>query len=84
MCGIAGIFDLAGTSEIDKTLVRRMGDAIRHRGPDGDGYFLAPGDGLSHPRLSTSLPISSHLVHHAGPNRAISPGEESIGRYEAG
>jgi len=52
VCGIAGIFDLAGTSEIDKTLVRRMADAIRHRGPDGDGYFFAPGVGFAHRRLS--------------------------------
>jgi asparagine synthase (glutamine-hydrolysing) len=40
MCGIAGIIaldnstaDLAGTA-------KRMNDAIRHRGPDGEGYLL--------------------------------------------
>ena len=52
MCGIAGIFDLAGAADIDKALVRRMGDVIRHRGPDGDGYFFAPGVGFAHRRLS--------------------------------
>jgi asparagine synthase (glutamine-hydrolysing) len=52
MCGIAGIFDLKGTSEIDRTLVRRIGDSIQHRGPDGDGFYFAPGVALAHRRLS--------------------------------
>jgi asparagine synthase (glutamine-hydrolysing) len=52
MCGIAGIFDIAGTSVIDKAVVVRMGDSISHRGPDGEGFFFAPGVGFAHRRLS--------------------------------
>ena len=39
MCGIAGIFDIAGTSTIDRSVVGRMSDSISHRGPDG-GWTL--------------------------------------------
>ncbi len=52
MCGIAGIFDVAGRRPIDETLVVAMRDAVRHRGPDGEGIHLEPGVGLGHRRLS--------------------------------
>src|SRR5712691_11835180 len=52
MCGITGIFDVDGYAEIDRALLRRMTDAIRHRGPDGDGFYHAPGIGLGHRRLA--------------------------------
>ncbi|HEX4186058.1 MAG TPA: XrtA/PEP-CTERM system amidotransferase [Stellaceae bacterium] len=52
MCGIAGIFDYRGRAEIDRTLLRRMTDILGHRGPDGDGYHIAPGIGLGHRRLA--------------------------------
>ena len=38
--------------EIDAALLRRMNDAIAHRGPDGDGFHVEPGVGLGHRRLS--------------------------------
>jgi asparagine synthase (glutamine-hydrolysing) len=40
MCGIAGILGFKG-QEIPGAWIKRMCDTIRHRGPDGDGYFLA-------------------------------------------
>jgi len=52
MCGIAGIFDYHGQAEIDRTLLRRMTEILSHRGPDGDGYHIAPGIGLGHRRLA--------------------------------
>src|SRR6516164_835100 len=52
MCGITGIFDYRGHSEIDRGLLRRMTDALFHRGPDGEGFHLAPGIGLGHRRLA--------------------------------
>lgn len=36
MCGIVGIL---GTGDGRELLTRRMADALRHRGPDGDGYY---------------------------------------------
>ena len=52
MCGLAGVIDLAGRREPDRALVRRMADALVHRGPDDSGFLFAPGLGLSHRRLS--------------------------------
>jgi asparagine synthase (glutamine-hydrolysing) len=51
MCGITGIFEFQGC-QVDRELLGRMTNAIRHRGPDGAGCFLAPGIGLGHRRLS--------------------------------
>jgi len=51
MCGIVGIFDRSA-SPIDRDLLDRMTGVIRHRGPDGEGQFVAPGVGLGMRRLS--------------------------------
>jgi asparagine synthase (glutamine-hydrolysing) len=37
MCGIAGAFSPEG---VDPGVLPAMGDALRHRGPDGEGYLL--------------------------------------------
>lgn len=52
MCGIAGIARLRDDSVPSQTALQRMVAAIRHRGPDGDGYFQGAGIGLGHARLS--------------------------------
>lgn len=52
MCGIAGIVDLRGEAQINRSLLEQMAGAIFHRGPDEDGYFLAPGVGMANRRLS--------------------------------
>ncbi len=52
MCGIAGIIHTEGLKPVDPERVRRMCDAIAHRGPDGEGVWTAPGVGLGHRRLS--------------------------------
>jgi asparagine synthase (glutamine-hydrolysing) len=52
MCGIAGIFHIETAKPVDPDRVRRMTDAITHRGPDGCGVWTAPGVGLGHRRLS--------------------------------
>lgn len=51
MCGIAGVLYFDGRP-VDQTRLKRMGEAIAHRGPDAEGYFLQPGIGLVHRRLS--------------------------------
>ena len=43
MCGIVGIADPGG-SPIPEADLRRMCDAIAHRGPDGEGRYLSPHD----------------------------------------
>lgn len=52
MCGIAGIVNLTAPTAIDPQIVRRMADAIVHRGPDEDGYFFRPGLAAANRRLS--------------------------------
>jgi asparagine synthase (glutamine-hydrolysing) len=42
MCGIAGAISTRG---IDPSVLIRMGDVLEHRGPDGEGYVLGPGEG---------------------------------------
>ena len=51
MCGIAGILRCdGGPVAVDE--LRRMTDAIVHRGPDDEGFHSAPGIGLGMRRLS--------------------------------
>jgi asparagine synthase (glutamine-hydrolysing) len=51
MCGIAGM--VRGRDRVaDEGLLRRMCDAIRHRGPDEDGYYLNGRVGLGMRRLA--------------------------------
>ncbi|MEL0250939.1 MAG: XrtA/PEP-CTERM system amidotransferase [Novosphingobium sp.] len=52
MCGIAGIVHTEGFKPVDPDRIRRMCNAIAHRGPDGEGVWTAPGVGLGHRRLS--------------------------------
>ena len=49
MCGICGKYSVDGV-ELDT--LKRMADAIRHRGPDDDGYFVEGSIGLANRRLS--------------------------------
>ncbi len=52
MCGISGWFDTKTARTPDRPVLRAMNAAIAHRGPDGDGFFFAPGIGLGHRRLA--------------------------------
>src|SRR6267142_2410702 len=52
MCGIAGIYDFVNRAPLDGRLVKAMTDALVHRGPDDEGFYLSGGIGLGHRRLS--------------------------------
>ena len=52
MCGISGIIYSEQNRPVDPSLLKAMGDAIAHRGPDAEGYWIEPGIGLVHRRLS--------------------------------
>ena len=62
MCGLAGIVGRVG--DANRAALRRMTDAMAHRGPDGDGLWMGPADArgwgvmLGHRRLSI-LDLSS-------------------------
>jgi len=51
MCGIAG-FTKSCAPEADLHTLRRMGEVMRHRGPDAGGEYLDDQVGLAHRRLS--------------------------------
>jgi asparagine synthase (glutamine-hydrolysing) len=51
MCGITGIFHLDG-APASPVALRRMTDAVAHRGPDGEGIFVDGNAGLGHRRLA--------------------------------
>jgi len=52
MCGIAGIFNIAAPSPINRRLIEKMIYPVTHRGPDGFGFFHDESAGLAHARLS--------------------------------
>lgn len=51
MCGITGIFNLTG-EPVSPVILRKMTDAIAHRGPDGEGFYIDCFLGLGHRRLA--------------------------------
>lgn len=76
MCGITGF--LGGVpprgEANDAAILRRMADAIVHRGPDDDGYWLDPNYriGLGHRRLSIlDLSPMGHQPMHAASRRYV-------------
>jgi asparagine synthase (glutamine-hydrolysing) len=52
MCGISGWFDFKYKRPPNEALARAMNDAIRHRGPDGEGFHFEPGLAFGHRRLA--------------------------------
>lgn len=51
MCGIAGLYDLAG-EPVSAERIQRMCELIEHRGPDDSGLWVNGPLGLGHRRLS--------------------------------
>jgi asparagine synthase (glutamine-hydrolysing) len=54
MGGIAGRFNFDPTLPIDRSRLEAMTVALAHRGPDADGFHIAPGIGLGHRRKNIS------------------------------
>jgi asparagine synthase (glutamine-hydrolysing) len=51
MCGIAGLIHTDG-APVSPVVLKRMTDAIAHRGPDGEGHWIDSNIGLGHRRLA--------------------------------
>jgi asparagine synthase (glutamine-hydrolysing) len=51
MCGIAGLVNLGG-QPVSPVILKRMTDAVAHRGPDGEGHWIDGPVGLGHRRLA--------------------------------
>src|SRR5207247_4876269 len=52
MCGIVGIVHSDPTRPVSPAVIRRMCEAIRHRGPDDEGAYVEGAVGLGMRRLS--------------------------------
>ena len=51
MCGIAGQLNF-NKDPVSPVTLRRMTDALKHRGPDGEGHWIDENIGFGHRRLS--------------------------------
>ena len=52
MCGLGGLVYFDRDRKIDGSILKRMADSIRHRGPDDEGYYINQNVGLAFRRLS--------------------------------
>ena len=52
MCGISGFVGSPLQTELAETTIRAMCRAIRHRGPDDEGFHMEPKVALGSRRLS--------------------------------
>ena len=52
MCGICGKLNFGRDKPVDQNLISRMGNLLKHRGPDDEGVFVKGNIGLGHRRLS--------------------------------
>ncbi|HVU57438.1 MAG TPA: asparagine synthase (glutamine-hydrolyzing) [Puia sp.] len=51
MCGISGVIGSEGRESLRRT-IKKINDAMSHRGPDADGFFVEDTIALGHRRLS--------------------------------
>lgn len=51
MCGIAGLINL-NRAPVSPAVLKRMTDAVAHRGPDGEGQWIEGHVGIGHRRLA--------------------------------
>ena len=70
MCGIAGVLYADSGRSVSASLLTDMGNAIAHRGPDGEGTFRAGSVGLVHRRLA--------IIDLAGGRQPLANEDESI------
>ncbi len=73
MCGICGVYDLNGQGRSGIATVRAMCDAIRHRGPDGDGFYAPSGQ----PNLAMGMRRLS-IIDVAGSDQPLYNEDRSI------
>ena len=64
MCGITGIVRV-DSGPVDRDLLTRMNESIRHRGPDDDGFYFSDGVGLAMRRLAIiDLKTGQQPIHN--------------------
>ena len=75
MCGIAGVATRGPSPP--RELIAGMCDAMRHRGPDGEGFHIEPGVGLGMRRLAVLDLVSGDqpVTNEAGTVHVVFNGE---------
>src|SRR6202048_4368018 len=75
MCGIAGLMTYDGAAPPPAPL-RAMGEALRHRGPDGDGRYRSVDVGMVQTRLAIiDLATGDQPLYEPGGAALIANGE---------
>ncbi len=74
MCGIVGIINRDGLP-VERAVLADMADALRHRGPDGEGSFISGSVGLYHKRLAIIDLVTGAQPMTAGPLTIVFNGE---------
>jgi asparagine synthase (glutamine-hydrolysing) len=71
MCGVAGLIHLNG-DPVSPVILKKMTDAIAHRGPDGEGQWIEGNVGIGHRRLAIiDLSPAGHQPMISGDHRYI-------------
>ena len=71
MCGIAGLIHLNG-DPVSPVILKKMTDAIAHRGPDGEGQWIEGNVGIGHRRLAIiDLSPAGHQPMITGDHRYV-------------
>jgi asparagine synthase (glutamine-hydrolysing) len=71
MCGITGLINLNG-EPVSAVLLKRMTDAIAHRGRDGEGQWIERNVGIGHRRLAIiDLSPAGHQPMISADNRYV-------------
>ncbi len=74
MCGIVGIINRDGIP-VERAVLSDMADALRHRGPDGEGVFISDAVGLYHKRLAIIDLVTGAQPMTRGPLTIVFNGE---------
>lgn len=71
MCGITGLIHLTG-EPVSPVILKKMTDAIAHRGPDGEGQWIEGNVGIGHRRLAIiDLSPAGHQPMITGDHRYV-------------
>ncbi|OGS44957.1 MAG: asparagine synthase (glutamine-hydrolyzing) [Elusimicrobia bacterium RIFOXYD2_FULL_34_15] len=65
MCGIIGLYNFGNSKPIEKHILQKMCDVIKHRGPDSEGIFFNNSTGLGIRRLAIiDLQTGNQPIHN--------------------
>lgn len=70
MCGICGQYNFGAVAPVLRRDIQQMTEALRHRGPDEEGFYIAGPLGLGFRRLS--------IIDLSGGHQPMSDQEESV------